>query len=440
MTRLPSIRRRLSRSLVVISIAWGIAVSVAVWLVVRHNVDDILDHTLQESAEILFGLLSFNQHQLPLTGGELPAPAHEEQLIWQIVGTHDDVLLRSHEAPDRPLRAGRVEGFNSIGGDWRVYSMPFDRSGRVLHVAQRGTERRAAQLEAAGLTVGVALLIGLLCAAWMRSQVRHELEPLSALSTAVARFDPLDVRSMLAEVTRAELLPMHDAINALGARLAKRVASERAFSAHAAHALRTPLAGLVAQLAVAQRELPPEAQPRLRRAREAADRLRSVVTALLTLFRTGSEPKRQAVDVQRLVEQLAFEGLTVVAEKTARVDADPDLLAAALLNLFDNALRHGARQVRVDIGADGDQTRIAVSDDGSGIAEPERLRLQAALDAQSYDEQTGLGLMLADLVARAHGGFVRLLHADHGCTVELLLHGDTLNQRSSPWSFVATTR
>ncbi|MBK9362956.1 MAG: hypothetical protein IPM99_18555 [Rubrivivax sp.] len=66
---------------------------------------------------------------------------------------------------------------------------------------------------------------------------------------------------------------MHDAIEALGERLARRVANERAFGAHSAHALRTPLAGIDLQLAVAEREAPPALQPRLARARgrDAAD-------------------------------------------------------------------------------------------------------------------------------------------------------------------------
>ena len=50
---LPSIRQRLSRALIGVSIGWGIAVSAVVWFAVRHEVDDLLDNAVQESAEIL---------------------------------------------------------------------------------------------------------------------------------------------------------------------------------------------------------------------------------------------------------------------------------------------------------------------------------------------------------------------------------------------------
>src|SRR3954465_8318083 len=119
MTRAPSIRKRLSGTLFVVSIAWALAVSFVVWVSVRHEVDDLMDDTLQESAEILYGLLSFNASQLPLDGsGSLPAPAHAERLVWQIVSADQRVLLRSHTAPAKPFLAKPAPGLNSVGDEW----------------------------------------------------------------------------------------------------------------------------------------------------------------------------------------------------------------------------------------------------------------------------------------------------------------------------------
>lgn len=420
MTRVPSIRRRLSYALIGISLAWGLAVSAAVWLVVRHEVDQLLDSTLQESAEILHALHSYNAAEKAFYGRvSLPRLKHQERLVWQIVGPNEDVLLRSYQAPDRPLSPRRAEGLSSVGSDWRVYGMPFGATGRVLYVAQRGSDRRQARLTAAAFTVGAALTVGLLCGAWLRLRVRRELEPITEMSASVARFDPLHPDSRLAMASRTELVPMHDAISDLGARLAKRLASERAFSAHAAHALRTPLAGMVAQLAVAQRRSPPEAQPQLMRTREAADRLSRVVTALLTLFRSGGEAKWQPVDLAHLVAHLPFDTLAITTADPAHTHADPDLLAAALMNLLDNAVRHRAKAVTVSARREPDGTHIVVHDDGDGMSDAERERLQAALDAERYEGQTGLGLMLADMVARAHGGRLRLRQVSTGCAVDL---------------------
>lgn len=422
MTSLPSIRQRLSYALMGISIAWVMAASTAVWLVVRHEVDELLDSTLQESAEILRGLLSFNAAQLPLpVGATLPRLDHQERLVWQVVDPAQEVLLRSYQAPVRALSSQREEGLSTNGSTWRVYGMPLDGTDRLLYVAQRVQDRREVLLRAAVFTAGAALVIGLLCATWLRSRVRAELEPISAMSDAVTHFDPLHPEASLASATRAELVPMHGAISDLGARLARRLANERAFSAHAAHALRTPLAGMVAQLAVAQRRSPPEVQPHLTRTREAADRLRRVVTALLALFRTGGEVDWRPVDIGDLVTHLPFETLSVTVDDQAKTHADPDLLAAALMNLLDNSVRHGATTAKVSARREPNGTHIVVHDDGAGIPTLERERLQTALDTENYEGQMGLGLMLADLVARAHGGRLRLLQVPAGCAVDLAL-------------------
>lgn len=420
---LPSIRKRLSKALVVASLAWALAVTAAVWLVVRHELDELMDATLHESAQILHGLLSYNAMQLPLQAGQvMPSPPHKEELVWQLVDAEGSVLLRSHEAPAKPLVAAQVRGFADSGTAWRVHAETLGNQGLVLQVGQSSIERRGAQLEVAQYTAGSALLVGLVCAWWLLWGLRRELRPISQLSNAVLHFDPMQATAPLPEAQRQELQPMRQAISDLGARLARRVASERAFTAHAAHALRTPLAGMVAQLAAAQRVCPdPAVQPMLTLARQAADRLRRVVAALLTLFKTGTEVHWQAINLPALVAQLQVGGLAITTDPSPTLQADPDLLAAALSNLLDNAVRHGATSVDISLRPEGERACIVLRDNGPGIATPDRRRLQTMLDAQDYGASAGLGLMLADRVARAHGGVLRLPDTRVGCTVELVL-------------------
>jgi signal transduction histidine kinase len=421
-THLPSIRQRLSRTLVAISLVWGVAVSVVLWLAVRHEVDELLDNTLQESAEILYGLISFNVAQLPMQRGDsMPAPQHVEQTVWQIVDDRNAVLLKSHHAPAEPLVAHHTPGFSSSGRDWRVYGIGLQAGNRILYVAQRGDARREARAEAAVVTVAGALVVGVLCTLWMRRRVRHELLPILDMSSSVKRFDPVHADFSLAEATRAELVPLHDAIRDLGDRLAQRMANERAFAAHAAHALRTPLAGMVAQLAVAQKKASPEIQPHLRRTREAANRLRRVVTALLALFRAGGDAQWQNVDLADLVAQLPFEKLKIITRGPRELIADPDLLAAALMNLLENSERHGATHAVVTASHGTQGAFVIVSDDGVGIGAEKLALLQKALSKRNYGSPLGLGLTLADLVAHAHGGRLCLQSSTEGFSAQLQL-------------------
>ena len=269
-------------------------------------------------------------------------------------------------------------------------------------------------MSAALATLAIALLAHL----WLRARLRQELLPLEHLAERLARHDPLILGATLGAAERAELRPVHAAIDALTDRLARRLAHERAFTAHAAHSLRTPLAGIDAQLAVALRECPAQLQPRLQRVRSAAARLQRVVTALLTLFRSGVDLRRQPLDLASLVGRLPIEGLSITVEASQTLSADGDLLAAALLNLFDNALRNGASHVIVSTPA---SAALRVHDDGPGVSAARRSELQEAIAAQAYEGHTGLGLMLADLVARAHGGRLSLPEVDRGFAAELRL-------------------
>ena len=101
-----------------------------------------------------------------------------------------------------------------------------------------------------------------------------------------------------------------------------------------------------------------------------------------------------------------------------RVRFEPEHLQRVLVNLLDNALRYGARHVRASVPAPG---VVRLDDDGRGCSAERRRDLRAALAAQDYDGGTGLGLMLADLVARAHGGSVSLPDVDSGFAVALHL-------------------
>ena len=430
--RLPSIRRRLTQALLAWALLFSVAISLAVWLAAREETNELLDDSLEAAAEVLVRLLG------PLADQAAPTLADAPELLgvdgqpiprrfaWQLVGADARVLLRSPGAPDTPWQIESEHGFANLPG-WRVHSAPVGSKGRVLYVAQSRDERYEAVGELTLHTVLAALAVALLGHLWLRAHLSHELAPLQRLSQRLGEHDPIQPAASLGPAERAELQPVHEAIDALAQRLALRLSSERAFSAHAAHALRTPLAGIDVQLAVALREAPPPLQPRLQRVRDAAARLQRVVVALLTLFRSGEQARPQRVELASLFARLPVEGLQVEVAPGAALQADADLLSAALLNLLDNAQRHGARHVRVSLPAP--QT-LRLHDDGSGVDAARREALLRALQAQregrasedgSDGGPSGLGLLLAELVARAHGGRLALPAVEQGFAVELQL-------------------
>ena len=425
--RRPSIAGRLARQLLMISAFWAVLAGVSVWLVVQEEVDELLDETLQASSQVLGQLLRQSRAMPAEIADSDDLSTH---FAWQLVGPDGALLHRSPLAPVKPWRL--PPGFTdwqddgSDGDDWRVHARPLATAAGPgwLMVAQTSAERKEVRSRVGLASAFSALLVGGLCMVWMNRRARAELAPLGQLTGALADYDPLDTRQVLPEQHWRELAEIRAAVLDLGQRLAQRVANERAFSAHAAHALRTPLAGMDAQLALALREAPPESRARLQRTREAADRLRRVVTALLTLFRTGMSLRWQRVDLVELLSLLPLpEGLALdLPEHDAGIDADPDLMAAALINLVDNAWRHGASRVQLRLQRQPEGgLLLAITDNGEGVPDWQRVDLNDALERQQYEGRMGLGLMMADLVARAHGGDVRLPAASTGFSVAMRL-------------------
>ena len=436
MSRPVSIRRRMLTALLWTSLVWGLVAPLMVVLTIRHEINELLDDTLRASAQVMSGLvqgpLATLQVAPPVPGGLTVNPAGDyvrRRFAWQLVGADQAVLMHSPHAPAAPFLPTATLGFSDASLGWRVLGVTLAVDGepsRVLYVAQSLEERSEALHEAALNTMLASLTVWAVCVIGLLRRMRTELAQIATLVNDVQAHDPMDATSALPPVTRAELRPIRDAIDDLGTRLAVRVRNERAFTAHAAHALRTPLAGMDAQLAIALRECAPEQQPRLRRVREAAGRFARVVSALLTLFRSGAELHRQTVNVAALLARMPVAGLEVRlcgltdGPEHWVMQADPDLLAAALANLLDNAVRHGARAVEVgvtvpvDDGPSAGLWTVWLSDDGPGLA-PEALQaLQDTLDREDYAGLTGLGLILSDLIARAHGGRLRIGHGAQG--------------------------
>jgi signal transduction histidine kinase len=116
-----------------------------------------------------------------------------------------------------------------------------------------------------------------------------------------------------------------------------------------------------------------------------------------------------------VLAELPLGPLTLLPGPAVPLQADGELLAAALLNLLDNAQRHGGQTLQLQ--ADGDNG-LCLHNDGKPLPDATRLGLQAALQAED-DGESGLGLRLADLVARAHGGHLELPATPTGFAVTL---------------------
>ena len=425
--RLPSIRQRLNRMVWLWSLLWGAVVMTAMWTAAVHEVDELMDDSLRTTAELLVRLQPGTEVTADGAAAARTAASAQawvtpsERLALQLASADGQLLWRSGSAPVSPWLGQAQAGFSNVPG-WRVFGVTLpgaDGAGtQMLYIGHTRQERLEVRFDVALGGLLAVLFMGGVGHLWLKRRMQAELQPLQSLSQQLAHWDPShgDGRLALEAASRAELLPIHEALAVLDQRLAARLAHEQSFSAHAAHVLRTPLAGIDVQLALALRESGPAGEPRLQRMRDATRRLQAVVTALLQLFRSGLEPQRSAVDLPALLARWPLPSIAFDLQATHTLDADPDLLLAALLNLLDNAERHGAQQVRLQTLS---PVSLVLQDDGPGMPEDQRARRQAALDRQHDDGLQGLGLVLADRVCRAHGGRLQLMPSPRGLRVWL---------------------
>lgn len=408
--KLPSLRRELVRLTTWVALGWLIVLALTVTWAVRHEVDDLLDEALREAAEVMYGVLTTAPQ---LADGDaslpqvLPAPTHDEKFVWQIVDGKGRVVRRSHKAPGVSLSDMTQAGWFDQGQQWRGYGVPMPGAEpRMLYVAQVAVERNEARYEAIGTVLLAALTVSLLWALLLRQQVDRSLRPLVQLTRQIKAYDPLRPETAPDHGERAETAAISEAVLSLGRSLAHKVRVEQAFSACAAHSLRTPLAGMDAQLALAQRE-PAGSQPlRLERVRAALTRLTRVVQSLLALFRAGEDwgLELRSCRLSEVLAEIPVQGLAITVEQDVQFSADPNLLTIALVNLLDNAVRFGATHVRVDGSRDSRSVCVRVQDDGVGITTDRWEQVTRALEAPDGGAGVGLGLRLAAMVAQAHSG------------------------------------
>jgi signal transduction histidine kinase len=204
--------------------------------------------------------------------------------------------------------------------------------------------------------------------------------------------------------------------------LRRREATERAhhrFVADASHELRSPVAAIRTTVEVAAAAGRPELHERaLRVAAAEAARMEGMSADLVELARAASLPvQHAAVDLERVVRTEAQRPRRVpvdcadVGPATLRGDAPQ--LGRLVRNLLDNAARHAATGVRVELRRTGDRVVLVVDDDGPGVPPADRSRVLERFvrlaDGRRRDPGgAGLGLAVVAAVAEHHGGGVRV--------------------------------
>lgn len=219
-----------------------------------------------------------------------------------------------------------------------------------------------------------------------------------------------------------ELRRLAVTLNAMLERLDDGLQRERRFVAEASHELRTPLTLMLTEveLALGQPRRPGELTEALHSIDVEVRRLIALANALLDRAGAGEgvlSIEARPLDLVALTIRVADRfhatagdrAITVTAPRPIVVQGDSARLDRALSNLIDNALRHGAGDIAIEIRAIGGGAVLTVTDEGTGFPSTDT----------SAPAGNGLGLTIVREIVRAHGGTVEVLRVDNRTQVRV---------------------
>jgi signal transduction histidine kinase len=209
-----------------------------------------------------------------------------------------------------------------------------------------------------------------------------------------------------------------------------------------AHDLRTPLAELRSRLEGLwlTQPSPRETFAEIDAAVGDVDRVIAIFNALLRLAEIDTGARRSgfvSVDVGKVAGDVAefyqpvaeLKGVSLSYESSddLTLHGDPLLMAQAVSNLIDNALKYGQKDGRISVVARqrvDKAIEVAVADDGPGIGNDEKSKVTERFyrgDASRGTPGVGLGLSLVAAVAKLHGGALKLTDNHPGLRATLVL-------------------
>jgi two-component system sensor histidine kinase QseC len=433
---LNSITLRLVSTLLLAALLFGGFAGYASYHSALQEVDEIFDAQLAQIAQTLLAIGRFAENEHSAVPGKR-VHKYQKNLhyeLWRARNGTLHPLLRSRDASteddlsaELPFFQSLPEGFSERRVEtkrWRFYRQRQPERFLEVVVAQNDAARDELAQEiawhnAAPFIYGMPLL-GLAAS----GLIFLGLRPLRQLAGELRNRSPLALSPIDRTHLPHEMQPLVEAMNKLLLELSRAFERESRFTSDAAHELRTPLAGLRAQLELARfpDESPAARAESLGKAWLAALRMQHLVTQLLLLCRldVSAHLDRATVRLDEIAQRVCADLAPAAVEKNIdlSLDAEParleagnqELLCALLRNLVDNAIRYTPKngEIGVKIGGKAGEINVEVGDSGCGVAPEDLQRLGQRFRRLSpaLAEGVGLGLSIVARIADLHGARV----------------------------------
>lgn len=248
--------------------------------------------------------------------------------------------------------------------------------------------------------------------------IRRINRPLKQAAQAAVRVGSGRFEEKLDERGPVEIAQLARAFNLMGSSLAETEHNRALMLAGISHDLRTP----ISRLRLAVEMSVPDRNEQAAMIRDLDD-METLTRQFLDFARTDAQEAVVATDLDALARDIVREygqrGQRIERDGTAgNAAVRPHALRRALLNLLENALRHGAQPVGLELSRTGNSIRLTVTDCGAGLPEAELEAVKRPFyrgeAARTDAKGAGLGLALVARIAELHGGSLELGNRPQG--------------------------
>ena len=271
--------------------------------------------------------------------------------------------------------------------------------------------------------------------------IRSILEPVAEITATAKRIAGGSYGVQIQSKYDDEIGDLAQTINDMSNKINQNEKMQTEFISSLSHELRTPLTAISgwSETLLSGETLDPEETRRgIGIIQRESRRLTEMVTELLDS--TRMEDGRMTLNVEMTDLRAEFEDTVYMYGSRLRqegiqlrvldndddipeIPCDPKRMRQVLLNILDNAAKHGGEGKRIDasIGLEGDSVIIRIRDYGPGIPEDELpLVKKKFFKGSSKARGSGIGLAVCDEIVEMHGGSLTLSNAVGGGTLVVI--------------------